>query len=80
MTAIEFLRECATNKYRIVASGDLTHFQIVEAQANKLFFIDEETGFGWALLPWELTTDKDRLREREYFQKSTTPFSVKSNG
>ena len=67
MTAIEFLRECSTGKYRIVSSGDLHRFQIAEAQACNRFYIDEETGYGWALLPWELTTDKDRQRECKYF-------------
>ena len=68
MTAIEFLRKCATGEYRIVSSGDLNHYQIVEAQSRHLFFVDEETAFGWALLPWDLTTDKDRNREQEYIK------------
>lgn len=69
MTAIEFLKKAANGEYRIVSSGDLTRFQIVEAQCRKLFFVDAETSLGWALLPWELTTDKDRERERKYFSK-----------
>ncbi len=28
-------------------------------------FIDDDTGLGFVLLPWELTTDKDRKRERD---------------
>ena len=64
MTALEFLR-MAGDKGRIVSSNDLTHFQIVEARACGRFFIDEETSFGYALLPWELTTDKDRSREAD---------------
>ncbi len=61
--AIEFLQRTATDNARIVSSNDLTYFQIAEARASKRFFVDEETGFGWALLPWDLTTDKDRQRE-----------------
>ena len=69
MTAIEFLRRTSEG-HRIVSSNDLNHHQIVEAQARKLFFVDGETGFGWALLPWELTTDKDREREADYFSRN----------
>jgi hypothetical protein len=71
MTAIEFLHKCAMNNHRIVSSGDLNVYQIAEARRNDLFFIDEETALGWALLPWELTTDKDRQRERDYLLSST---------
>lgn len=70
MTAIEFLRKCATNEFRIVSSGDLNHWQIAEAQRRHLFFVDEETALGWALLPWDLTTDKDRKREQDYLQET----------
>ena len=69
MTAIEFLRRSADGKHRIVSSGDLHVMQISEAQANKLFFVDEQTGLGWALVPWELTTAKDRHREAGFFTK-----------
>lgn len=62
MTAIEFLK-LAGNGGRIVSSNDLTHFQIAEARACNRFFVDANTGFGWAVLPWELTTAKDRLRD-----------------
>lgn len=67
MTAIEFLKRSADGKHRIVSSGDLHVMQISEAQANKLFFVDDETGLGWALVPWELTTAKDRSREEGFF-------------
>jgi hypothetical protein len=69
MTAIEFLRRAADGKHRIVSSGDLHVMQISEAQANKLFFVDDETGLGWALVPWELTTAKDRHREEGFFTR-----------
>ncbi len=76
MTAIEFLKRAADGKHRIVSSGDLHVMQISEAQANKLFFVDDETGLGWALVPWELTTAKDRNREEEYFTRNLTEVVV----
>ena len=69
MTAIEFLKRAADGKHRIVSSGDLHVMQISEAQANKLFFVDDQTGLGWALVPWELTTAKDRHREEAFFTR-----------
>jgi hypothetical protein len=63
MTADEFLRRCTSGDFRIVNSGDLTRFQIAAAQAEGLFYVDPETSYGWALLPWGLTTDQDRKRE-----------------
>ncbi len=47
---------------RIVSSNDLTQHQIAEAQATGRWFV-APNGLGWALLPWNLTTDKDRQRE-----------------
>lgn len=73
MEAIEFLRRSADGKHRIVASGDLCSMAISEAQARGTFFIDEETGLGWALLPWELTTDKDRKREETFLKSKLIP-------
>ena len=69
MTAMEFLKKSSYGKHRIVSSGDLNQWQISEAQVNKLFFVDEESGLGWALVPWELTTQKDRQREEAYFKE-----------
>jgi hypothetical protein len=69
MTALEFLRRAAEGNHRIVSSGDLHEMQISEAQANKLFFVDDQTGLGWALVPWELTTAKDRHREEGFFTR-----------
>lgn len=62
MTAIDFLKRAADGKHRIVSSGDLDVFQISEARANDLFFVDDSSGLGWALLPWDLTTAKDQSR------------------
>lgn len=59
-----FLLRAADGKHRIVSSGDLIEFQIAEARVEKTFFVDEQTGLGFALLPWELTTDKDCAREK----------------
>ena len=58
-----------TKQMRLVSSGDLTTHQISEAQANGTFWVDEPTGLGFALVPWELTTNKDRARELEYIQR-----------
>jgi len=68
MTALEFLRKFADG-HRIVSSNDLCRFAISEAQANGHFFYDVETGYGWAAIPWCLTTEKDRKREFKYFQE-----------
>ena len=70
MTAIEFLRRASSGEYRIVSSGDLCNLQISESQANGLFFIDPETSYGWALVPWAITTKKDREREADYFSRN----------
>lgn len=66
-TALEFMKS-ATG--RIVSSGDLTEIQIVEFRAYGSFYIDDETGLGWADVSWELTTDKDRKREFDYFTEN----------
>lgn len=66
MNAMEFLKRAA-NGHRIVSTGDLNEWQIAEAMREKKMFVDSESGLGFVLLPWELTTDKDREREREYF-------------
>jgi hypothetical protein len=65
--AIAFLRRAASENARIVSSGDLHSLVISEAQANGRFWVDPETGLGWALIPWELSTMKDRQREANYF-------------
>ncbi len=59
MTADEMFKLARGGKGRIVSSGDLCVEAISEAQACKRFYVDED-GFGFAYLPWELTTDKDR--------------------
>lgn len=64
MSAIEFLRRCASGQHRIVSTGDLLDMQIREARSEDRMFVDDETGLGFVLLPWELTTDKDLNRER----------------
>ena len=65
-TATDFLKRANSNNGRIVSSDALTIHQIAYAQANNLFYVDSHTGYGWALLPWCLTTQKDRQRERDY--------------
>lgn len=65
MTADEMFKLARDGKGRIVSSGDLCVEAISEAQACKRFYVDED-GFGFAYLPWELTTDKDRDREKSF--------------
>ena len=67
--ALDFLRRGASGEYRIVASGDLTTMQITEAQTRGRFYVEPGGGIGWALVPWDLTTAKDRKREAEYFAR-----------
>ena len=69
-TALDFLRRAASENCRVVSSGDLTHHQIVEAQTTGRFFVEPGGGLGWALLPWDLTTEKDRRREADYFSRN----------
>lgn len=73
--AVKFLKRAADGKHRIVSSGDLTLLQIAEARAANLFYVEPSCVFGWALLPWELTTDKDR--QREGLTASTPPPDAK---
>ena len=61
-----FLDRAVSSGGRIVSSNDLNAFQISESQAKGVFWVCQR-GFGWAILPWSLTTDKDRARERSYF-------------
>lgn len=65
--AESFFSRAVTAGGRIVSSNDLNAFQISEAKANGKFWVSPE-GYGWAILPWTLTTDKDRVREREFFR------------
>jgi hypothetical protein len=62
--ALEFLRRAADGKHRIVSTGDLHEMQIAEARADYRMFVEPGGGLGWVLLPWELTTSKDKERER----------------
>lgn len=68
LSAEEFLKQAITQGGRIVSSGDLSTLQIAEAQAFGKFWVND-AGFGFAILPWELTTDKDREREKAFFTK-----------
>jgi len=57
---------------RIVNTGDLCHQQISEATADGRIWIDPATGYGFVMLPWNLTTDEDRERERTFFESGET--------
>lgn len=65
--ALEFLKK-AIDKGRIVSSGELTTLQIAEFQAAGDFYVEPNGGFGWAIVPWDLTTMKDRKRETAFFE------------
>lgn len=67
---INFLHRASTENARIVSSNDLHEIVIAEAQANNRFWVDPETGYGWALIPWELSTQKDRQRKADYFLRN----------
>ena len=60
---LAFLKRAAAGEGRVVSSGDLLRVQIVEAQATDRFYVDESSSLGWALVPWELTTEKDEARQ-----------------
>ncbi|WP_354734450.1 hypothetical protein [Acinetobacter nosocomialis] len=63
--ALKFLLKFC-NGFRIVSTGDLTDFQIAEARAENRIYIEPNGGLGWVALPWQLTTVKDRQREKFY--------------
>jgi len=65
-SAEQFLSRAVTTGGRVVSSNDLNEWQLSEARVLGNFWVSAE-GFGWAILPWELTTDKDRDRERKFF-------------
>jgi len=62
--AIEFLKRAADGKHRIVCTGDLNDFQIAEARVENRMYVEPGGGLGWVLLPWELSTRKDKEREQ----------------
>lgn len=66
--ALKFL--LSMGEGRIVSSGDLTRLQIAEAQARGRFYVEPGGGLGWAVVPWDLTTAKDRKREADYFSRN----------
>ena len=65
--ALAFLSR-AGNDGRIVSSNDLTELQIAEARAHRRFYVCPD-GFGYALLPWDLTTTKDVQRQKMLEQR-----------
>jgi hypothetical protein len=63
MDALAFLKMASDGKGRIVSSGDLTVIEIAQARACGRFFVEPGGGLGWALIPWEVSTEKDHHRE-----------------
>lgn len=76
-SAEQFLARAAQEGGRVVSTNDLTVHQISEARFLNKDWVDS-WGLGWAILPWHLTTDKDRDREREYFQSTGVMKSAES--
>ena len=54
------VQHCDT--HRLVCSSALTELQITEARKNNLFWVDEQSAIGFALVPWEFWTHKDLER------------------
>jgi hypothetical protein len=59
---LDFLKR-AGNEGRIISSNDLTELQMCEARTTGRWYVDPDTGYGWAILPWDLRTKKDAERE-----------------
>lgn len=66
--ALEFLKLASDGKHRIVSSGDLTELQIATCRMRGHFYAEPGGGLGWALVPWELSTQKDDMREAGLFK------------
>lgn len=69
MSADELLMFAAVSG-RVVCSGDLTSLQIAEAQASGCWYVNDK-GFGFTVLPWSLTTQKDKMREAGIWSKGS---------
>ena len=54
---------------RLVSTDELSGMQIDEARKSGLLYVDP-AGYGYAFLPWNLTTTKDRQREADYFSRN----------
>ena len=67
-TALDFLKKFVNN-HRIVSTGDLTEFQISNAQVEKRIYFEPNGGLGWVALPWDLSTKKDKEREAKLLVK-----------
>ena len=65
-SAEQFLAKAVAVGGRIVSSNDLNEWQLSEARVLGNWWVSSE-GFGWAILPWSLTTDQDRNREKKFF-------------
>lgn len=77
-SAVHFLARAAREGGRVVSSNDLNKYQIAEAQTKGNWWVSND-GLGWAILPWDLTTDKDRDRERAYFVSQMGKSTEKNN-
>ena len=57
---LAFLRR-AGREGRIVSTGNLTNAQFTEAHEQGRLYVEPSSGRGWALVPWHIATEKDRL-------------------
>lgn len=64
--AEEFLHKAAASNGRIVGTGDLLPLQVAEAREEDMIFILPD-GQGFAIVPWDISTPKDRQREMRFF-------------
>lgn len=62
-SALAFMKKFV-NGHRIVSTGDLHELQIAEAQVESRMYVEPNGGLGWVALPWELSTVKDKDREK----------------
>lgn len=70
-----FLYRAASENARIVSTNDLLDIQIVQARQDGRMIVLQD-GLGFVLLPFEISTPKDKSREQQLLQVS----SVTSDG
>lgn len=68
--ALAFLNRCSEGDYRIVCTGDLTELQIAEARLENRMWVNDD-GIGFVLLPFRISTPKDKARERVLLESPT---------
>lgn len=69
------LNAAADGGGRIVSSNDLLPEQIQQAREQDRLAVSSD-GLGWVLLPWHLSTEKDKQRETKLLQTAGQPAPV----